>query len=107
MVNAAALGDSVAVWLPLRAVLTGWRPGSDDHGWEVEYRQMLSVVHRDNTLRLAHELSLGTQTDPIQLGDDGRVWDGHHRLTALWYLGDFDRLVWCELSGRHLTGVRP
>lgn len=26
--------------------------------------------------------------EPILLGDDGRVWDGHHRVCAAMYIGE-------------------
>ena len=65
-------------------ILTFWTPGSrdDDWTWNDEYRDLITkpetrYIHRQIAQR---GIGFADQTDPVLLGDDGRVWDGHHRI---------------------------
>lgn len=64
--------------VPLRSFLDVIRDG-DGHGWHSEYN-LLWTEHRErmNDLRKA-VISEGI-LEPILVGSDGRVWDGHHRI---------------------------
>ncbi|HUW00829.1 MAG TPA: hypothetical protein VMW08_00625 [Acidimicrobiales bacterium] len=61
-------------------IITRWRPGSHPPPWD------WNDEARDLDSR--NELAELTATfnpdlcDPVTLGDDGRVWDGHHRILA-------------------------
>lgn len=85
-------------------VLARWRPGShdtaDDPGganlawtWAHEFYDLLNnPEQRDRTaavrLRVVEEgIGFVDGVTPIQLGNDGRVWDGHHRLCVARELG--------------------
>lgn len=71
-------------YLPLREVMLKWRPGSFDHTWEEE---ILDLFCRD-TIHMAEliiDIRKNGMRDPVLLGNDGRMWDGHHR-TAVYYL---------------------
>lgn len=104
----------------MRAVSLSWilahyRPGSqgDDWTWEDEERALLSMPcrctafidgegmsaegpacpiagHYQLTLE-QHLRAQGRIDQPILLGSDGRIWDGHHRITAARRLG-FDAI---------------
>jgi hypothetical protein len=102
--------------IALADLLRGFSPGSHGEGWtwDDEAADLLSadcyctsapegytgvVVVGDPCgtpghyqLRLEEHLrEVGRIEQPICLGDDGRVWDGHHRVVAAVRLG-FDRL---------------
>lgn len=97
-------------WISLSRLLVEFRPGSHgpDWTWEDETADLLShpclcpstppnVVVECGTpghyqLMLEDHLrERGRVEQPICLGVDGRVWDGHHRVVAAIRLG-FDRL---------------
>lgn len=65
----------------LARVLDTYRPGSREHDWADEFYEL--VTRDPDRMR---DLIASIETDgilePIILGDDGRVWDGHHRITA-------------------------
>lgn len=58
----------------------------DEMGWPAEFAWL--DLHQDQALwTLAVDIrERGIQT-PIRLGNDGRVWDGHHRLRVAVLLG--------------------
>lgn len=75
--------ETPLVKMTLDEITSGWQPGSEpDQRWyqEVEY------VNNDEKTpairqRIAEEgYGFADDTDPITLGNDGRVWDGHHRI---------------------------
>lgn len=95
-------------------VMRHWRPGSKDEPWtwEDEEQDLLKIpcptVHArsegieveecDDPEPGCYQRKLeswlreqGEVTQPICLGTDGRVWDGHHRLVAAKRLG-FERV---------------
>lgn len=94
----------------LTDLLRDYAPGSHSPpwSWEDEARDLLSMpclcpseppgpwIECDTPghyqLMLEEHLRRAGRVDqPICLGDDGRVWDGHHRVVAAIRLG-FDRL---------------
>lgn len=64
-----------------------WRVGSGDWSWEEEGRLLRSPAnaHTSHLTELIEEA--GAITDPVLLGTDGRVWDGHHRVVIAEMLG--------------------
>lgn len=97
-----------AEMMPLAEVLAGWTPGSlaPPWTWDDEERDLHEVregccksgrcawPERHDGLpgayqrRLEEHLrSLGEVQEPVLLGNDGRVWDGHHRIVAARRLG--------------------
>lgn len=64
-----------------------WRPGSYDWNWTQE-ADFIMREHPNQFLALAESIEKHglreaiDKEDPICLGDDGRVWEGHHRLVA-------------------------
>jgi hypothetical protein len=73
------------VYMPLDAVLLGYRDG-DERGWREEFC-WLEAHHRSRLDVLYESVRTGGMQQPILLGDDGRVWDGHHRLWVADRLG--------------------
>jgi len=68
-----------------------YRPGSRDWGWMEE---CLDLFSRDKakTFRILERVlneGIGFADDiqPILLGNDGRIWDGHHRICIAIELG--------------------
>ena len=79
--------------MPISDILLNWKPGSrgDDWTWRDEYIDLLT---RDvnNTRSIIHRawrdgLHFADKEQPILLGSDGRVWDGHHRICVALLLG--------------------
>lgn len=71
--------------LNIGTVTSRYRDG-DEHGWETEF----ALVRREFPEALAGLMASipeDGQREPVLLGSDGRVWDGHKRLTALTDLG--------------------
>lgn len=58
--------------------------GSGDWTWQEEYDDLIDEYKQQELIqRIAAE---GIQK-PVLLGDDGRVWDGHHRIVAAMHIG--------------------
>lgn len=77
------------VRVPLAAVLEHYRPGSGDWSWDEEGIDLDSRVcvccnqpgHYQAQIE-DYLRGLGRVEQGICLGNDGRVWDGHHRIIA-------------------------
>jgi len=54
-------------------------------GWGVEF-EWLRQNSGDATMRLLHLIKRDGIQEPILLGNDGRVWDGHHRIYVAFLL---------------------
>lgn len=73
--------------MPLADVLRDYRDG-DEIGWAEEFNYLrASPEHRDRLGRLPLSVVEHGIREPILLGYDGRVWDGHHRLCVADALG--------------------
>lgn len=76
-----------AVRLSVFQVMCRWRPGSHEWGWEDELRDLRRRDHAAFQALVTSVEAHGLREardgeEPICLGDDGRVWSGHHRLLA-------------------------
>lgn len=58
--------------------------GSGDWSWQEEYDKL---YERDYQRQLTKKIRVNGITEPILLGSDGRVWDGHHRICAAMHIG--------------------
>lgn len=73
-------------------IMDKWRPGShgDDWTWADEYVYcwMDDGPRTNKIIELVKEKGIGFDDayNPILLGNDGRVWDGHHRILIARYL---------------------
>lgn len=76
--------------LPTETVLTQWRPGSGDWDWPTEFADIVQEDDGATIAGLIGHIAKNGMLKPILLGDDGRVWDGHHRLLAARILGIAD-----------------
>lgn len=70
------------VKMPLASIVAFWRPGSFDWTWKEEFEDL---VHDPVTDRVRERVALEgigfmDHIAPVLLGNDGRVWDGHHRI---------------------------
>lgn len=68
-------------------LLTRWRPGSqnDEWDWDDEYDWCWGH-HQAAMADLVADIARNGIREPVLLGDDGRVWDGHHRIAAAIHL---------------------
>lgn len=75
-------GDVVLVSKPLSHIVTFWRPGSRDWTWADEYADLINdaVTARIDQRIRSEGIDFADKFAPILLGNDGRVWDGHHRI---------------------------
>lgn len=69
----------------LADLLANWKDG-EEHGWQTEFDDVQSRFTAEFD-EIANSIQEHGQTDPVLLGNDGRVWDGHKRLTVLHALG--------------------
>ena len=75
----------VTSYLALETIFTDWRDG-DEHGWETEF-DWLEANHAEQMAVLVESIREHGIREPVLLGGDGRVWDGHHRICAARSLG--------------------
>jgi hypothetical protein len=89
--------------MPLEEIMRDWVPGSipQPWSWEDEAQDLdqrvcccRSMTHLKRLGGKGHyqrkiekKLKSGWFGDPVMLGNDGRVWDGHHRIIASWRQG--------------------
>ncbi|WP_217181568.1 ParB N-terminal domain-containing protein [Streptomyces sp. AC495_CC817] len=57
--------------------------GSGDWSWAEEYD---SLIREPETQALLASIRTEGIREPVLLGNDGRVWDGHHRIVAAMHL---------------------
>lgn len=80
-------GDQDVRTMPLADLLRDYRDG-DELGWEEEFAYLrTSPEHRSRLGRLFLSVIEEGIREPILLGYDGRVWDGHHRLCVASEIG--------------------
>jgi hypothetical protein len=83
-----------SVMLPLEWVLTNYVPGSAEYAlnsadswtWDDEHRDLMGNDFEAMTALIGSIMLNGMQ-EPVLLGDDRRVWNGHHRIVAAKELG--------------------
>lgn len=107
--------------MSLAYLLEAWRPGSEDWNWVDELMDVLRreclccgrAGHYQDALRDYMEDEGAwwmTSNDPLDwpiLGNDGRVWDGHHRILAAMWL-EWKVLpvyLWPEERNFHFTRI--
>lgn len=61
-----------------------YRVGSGDWAWFEEYG---NLINQPDTRKLLDRIQAEGIREPILLGTDGRVWDGHHRIVIAMHLG--------------------
>lgn len=67
-------------------IMARWRPGSHDEPWS--WRDERDWLwKRPEMDALMSSIQIAGVLVPVLLGDDGRVWDGHHRIVAALDLG--------------------
>lgn len=68
-------------------LMTNFEDG-DQHGWKTEFDFLRSDLgHKARLDDLKESIAEVGVIEPIILGLDGRVWDGHHRICAAFDLG--------------------
>lgn len=73
--------------LPTATVLKRYRPGSGDWDWPTEWADIIQHDGGVTIAGLISDIATHGVREPLLLGDDGRVWDGHHRLLVARLLG--------------------
>lgn len=60
------------------------RPGSGDWTWEQEVEKLLTdEAHVIRVNQIEESMEIHGQREPVLIGNDGRLWDGHHRTVIL------------------------
>lgn len=76
--------------MPLAHILRDYRDG-DEIGWDAEFNYLrTSPEHRSRLGHLLLSVAEHGIREPILLGSDGRIRDGHHRLCVADALGIAD-----------------
>lgn len=71
----------------LADLITRWAPGSQGAGWGWGDECFWCWDHhRDAMADLVADIASNGIRAPVLLGNDGRVWDGHHRICAAIHL---------------------
>lgn len=69
---------------PLKDFLLRINPGSQGPDWTwYDEAYYLWATDRLPIERLMDSIQKEGQKEPVLVGDDGRLWDGHHRVVAL------------------------
>lgn len=68
----------------LDALLDVYSVGSGDWSWDEEYTKL---IDQPGTRKLLDRIRAEGIREPILLGTDGRVWDGHHRIIIAMHIG--------------------
>lgn len=66
-------------------IMLGWRPGSYDEPWSWKDERK-AIWKEHSTQDLLIDIRDNGIREPVILGDDGRVWEGHHRICIAWWL---------------------
>lgn len=74
--------ETTKTFLKTEDIVKHWRPGSQGPDWT--WHDEFGDIIRDNQTGIVRDLVPDDDftgfSNPILLGDDGRVWDGHHRI---------------------------
>lgn len=63
-------------------------PSTHDENWTWhDEMRWLDDMHAERFAALVADIDRRGQRTPVIVGDDGRLWDGHHRVCALARLG--------------------
>lgn len=65
-------------------LLGTYRVGSGDWPWCEEYD---NLIDQPDTQKLLARIRTEGIREPVLLGTDGRIWDGHHRIVIAMHLG--------------------
>lgn len=72
--------------VPIKDLIKVFQPGSGDEEWS--WSEELKALSRTLWFHeLVDDIREKGVKEPVLLGADGRVWDGHHRILAGWYAG--------------------
>lgn len=72
--------------VPIKDLIKVFQPGSGDEEWS--WSEELEALSRTLWFHeLVDDIRENGVKEPVLLGADGRVWDGHHRILASWYAG--------------------
>lgn len=72
--------------LTVDCIQENFTPGEETNTWAEEFRWLIDHDN-ENTGALLADIEKNGIKLPILLGNDGRVWNGHHRLLAARILG--------------------
>lgn len=68
------------------SLMARWRPGSGPWSWPAELVDIAAREPEAFAALVASVRAVGVRV-PVLLGNDARVWDGHHRICAAWVAG--------------------
>lgn len=70
------------VTIPVSQIIVFWRPGLHEWSWREQYADVLTHTQTPAIVYRVKSEGIGfiDHIAPVLLGNDGRVWDGHHRI---------------------------
>lgn len=83
------VGKSTLCCMSPNAIMQLYRPGSYDEPWSWD-DEMNDLISRNELDGLTTDIQENGIREPVILGDDGRVWEGHHRICIAHRLGMTD-----------------
>lgn len=95
--NVGIVAEMIRREVERESLMRVYRDGNE-RGWANEFNY-LEAEHTDRIIELEASVRESGIHDPIILGSDGRVWDGHHRLCVAERLGMKTVPVW--FAGEH------
>jgi hypothetical protein len=75
------------IFMDLEVLMSKWAVGSADWTWDEELAELEEGRGVTGMDMLRTSIQETGMKNPILLGNDGRVWDGHHRIAAARSLG--------------------
>lgn len=68
------------ILMPIEVLLATYTDG-DEVGWQVEF-DALWATEPERMDSLTNDIQANGIREPVLIGSDGRIWDGHHRLAV-------------------------
>jgi hypothetical protein len=81
-----------------------YRPGSSDWSWAEEF---VDIIDHDweKIYILLHKIKRSGFLTPVLLGNDGRIWDGHHRILVAHILSLDVPVEYADERGEYAKGL--
>jgi len=75
--------------VPMAEFLAFTEPGDQDWSWNSQFRYLQDPEngHTEQLRKLFWDIKYSGQEEPVQVGPDSRLWDGHRRVWAIVALG--------------------
>lgn len=72
--------------VPIGTFLAWTEPGDQDWSWRSQFRWLVQH-HAEKLAELRQDIAWRGQQKAVEVGPDGRLWNGHHRVWCIVELG--------------------